>query len=602
MSELLYTVREVFSDEGYLREFDKTHFNIPLYQRGYKWEAKQINKLLDDIDRYEPQDKKFYCLQNITIVPVDNYFNVVDGQQRLTTLVILLSFLNEKEMVNNKVRFPQNSIRKETDRFINDKITKDNAILSDNNWLKFITLYKDFDHQDIFYIFSAHFTIKQWLEGKSKKVGFTVENFIDKLLDHVKIIVNRIDNSQEEEKIFGNLNSKRVPLDGADLIRAILITRVANEEGKREGDIKNIVRVNERRIKIGWELDQINNWWSRQDVQNYFKKFIVAKSEEIGVGNKLFNEEKYPVNLLYLLFAEKRQKQGTPELTLALIEENNNNALGLYKDIIKLHTTLQDWYQDREMYHFLGFLFFNATKTEINFSKIWKQWVDPSSSRESFKRYLKTEIKKLIFPESDNLNFIGTDKNWYSNDQKKLVRLLLLMDIIISIKTSQAFLPYSAFTKSDNDIEHIFPQNPEEVKEKKEYIEFLNANVVDKKEQFDLKNFDANVANEKYLKDVDAFIQKNISNIKINSIGNLVLLYYSLNRSLGRISYSRKRSRIVAFFNEGNFIQPHTFRVFVRYFNDKNEKNKELEHWTNKDIEANEEAISITIKNFFENI
>src|SRR5680860_480715 len=77
--------------------------------------------------------------------------------------------------------------------------------------------------------------------------------------------LNLSNKTSSEEKIFGNLNSKRIPLDGADLVRAVLITRVAKEEGKREADIKNIVRVNERRVKIGWQLDQINNWWSEEN-------------------------------------------------------------------------------------------------------------------------------------------------------------------------------------------------------------------------------------------------------------------------------------------------------------------------------------------------
>lgn len=84
--KLLYTINEVFSDNGYLKEEKKDFYNIPLYQRGYKWSTKEVIKLLDDINGFNLSEDKFYCLQNITIVPNDNYFNVVDGQQRLSTL------------------------------------------------------------------------------------------------------------------------------------------------------------------------------------------------------------------------------------------------------------------------------------------------------------------------------------------------------------------------------------------------------------------------------------------------------------------------------------------------------------------------------------
>ena len=78
------------------------YFNIPEYQRGYKWSAQSITKLLNDIDSFETNGdtEKFYCLQNITIVCKEDKdgkeYNVVDGQQRLTTLSILFKGIKTK--------------------------------------------------------------------------------------------------------------------------------------------------------------------------------------------------------------------------------------------------------------------------------------------------------------------------------------------------------------------------------------------------------------------------------------------------------------------------------------------------------------------------
>ena len=131
----------------------------------------------------------------------------------------------------------------------------------------------------------------------------------------------------------------------------------------------------------------------------------------------------------------------------------------------------------------------------------------------------------------------------------------------------------------------------------KEFISFLNERSIG--EKFDLNNYDKEIADLLYQQKVADFIQNHISTIRINSIGNLVLLYYSLNRSIGRISYAKKRSRVIEYFNSGNYIQPHTFRVFVRYFVDGQSETKELEHWTNIDIEANAKAIDNKLKIFF---
>ena len=87
MEELLHSVKSIFDkEEGLLPSLNKTSYHIPLYQRGYKWTDKQVEKLLDDINNFSGETGKFYCVQNITLVPKKDYLSVVDGQQRLTTI------------------------------------------------------------------------------------------------------------------------------------------------------------------------------------------------------------------------------------------------------------------------------------------------------------------------------------------------------------------------------------------------------------------------------------------------------------------------------------------------------------------------------------
>jgi hypothetical protein len=382
-------------------------------------------------------------------------------------------------------------------------------------------------------------------------------------------------------------------LDGADLVRAILITRVAKEEGKREADIKNIVRVNERRVKIGWQLDQINHWWSKDKVRGYFSKFVYISSERIGTL-KLFDDTKYPINILYLLFAEKK---GEEKLTLELIEKNNNDAIGLYKELIKLNSTLQDWFQDKHIYHYLGYLFNQKNKNDFNFTTVWKLW-ETNKTRNSFINSLKKEMRTTLEKDNELISFVDTNINWYAQEPRKLVGALILMDIIHSLKNNQSPLPPNGFNKAANDIEHIFPQNPKKIKDKKAYIDFLNTYVVKDGKQFDSSTFDTEKDNEVYINAVDDFIKTQIEAIKIHSIGNLVLLYSSLNRSMSNSTYTNKRTRIIEYFNRGNFIQPHTFQVFVRYFNDRSNEVKDFEHWTNTDIEVNALRIDTEITNF----
>ena len=82
------------------------HFNIPNYQRGYRWEKEHVQALLNDLQEFALKDNKgkdeFYCLQPIVVRKNNilsqeqghDVFDLLDGQQRLTTLWLILN--NEK--------------------------------------------------------------------------------------------------------------------------------------------------------------------------------------------------------------------------------------------------------------------------------------------------------------------------------------------------------------------------------------------------------------------------------------------------------------------------------------------------------------------------
>lgn len=222
--KLLYSSKELFDSYLHVKKY-----SIPPYQRGYKWDTKDIERLLKDINEFSPNEdlNLFYCLQNITLVKSQDSktFNVVDGQQRLTTLTVILSYLNEYELINEKLQY---NVRKETEEFLKEYIFKPNELKNIQNWEQFLEITsiegKDYDYQDVFYLFNAYKAIQTWFETYPN----SVTAMKDKILNHVKLIVNLPKNIEEQE-LFENLNGKRVPLDGADLIRALIITRVAKK-------------------------------------------------------------------------------------------------------------------------------------------------------------------------------------------------------------------------------------------------------------------------------------------------------------------------------------------------------------------------------------
>jgi uncharacterized protein with ParB-like and HNH nuclease domain len=571
-SNLIYSVNELFS-EYLISEYK--YYNIPEYQRGYKWTKTNVEELLEDIRDADCKGDKFYCLQNITIIPQENdkkelFFNVIDGQQRLTTLVILLSYLEQQALVKGKINY---SIREETHKFLTD------FILTRKLWAEKQLTYDDFikanphyNKPDIFFIFHTAKNIAKWFEKN------TIDS--EKLLNKVKFIVNQLpQKDNKEEEIFRNLNSDRVPLDGADLARGIIITRVAREliQSDELKSAKNIVAMNEKRVKVGLELDSWNNWWNQENVKNYFD-FFKNKDEQLLKNNRTsFDIKQYPINQLYLLYAYSIGK----ELDLSIFEKGQDNngksgddTIEMYKAIQNLHYTLQDWYKDKEIYHYLGYLF---SQFGLEFKEVWTKWKDNNISRSEFKQELKNWIKKRLFSSHDNNSetdeyeswleqIKNVQHNWYEEEGKKLDEILILLDIIELLKEGTSFLPPKYFKKHEEDKEHILPQTP----------------------------------NDEDIKKLDEYSKPQaIDHLKqgLNSIGNIVLLPSLLNQSYGNKPYLDKRFSILRDnIKSDEYIRRHTLNTFIQ-----SSKKDQIDEWNLESIRHNAKDIAEKIINFFNN-
>jgi len=73
------------------------NFKMDAYQRGYRWDTAQVYSLLTDIYEFTPQFQSFYCLQPLVVRKInDNTYELIDGQQRATTISLILMFFKSK--------------------------------------------------------------------------------------------------------------------------------------------------------------------------------------------------------------------------------------------------------------------------------------------------------------------------------------------------------------------------------------------------------------------------------------------------------------------------------------------------------------------------
>jgi uncharacterized protein with ParB-like and HNH nuclease domain len=72
-------------------------FLVPQYQRGYRWTKTQVRALLEDLLHFQDTASKdtFYCLQPVLVKSLGDQWELIDGQQRLTTIHILLGYIQD---------------------------------------------------------------------------------------------------------------------------------------------------------------------------------------------------------------------------------------------------------------------------------------------------------------------------------------------------------------------------------------------------------------------------------------------------------------------------------------------------------------------------
>ncbi|WP_120892124.1 DUF262 and DUF1524 domain-containing protein [Helicobacter pylori] len=274
---------------NFIKDNQKNQLVIPIYQRLYSWEKEQCKQLWDDIIKIGGDDKMdghfigsiLYVLDRIT--HSDNALLIIDGQQRLTTITLLLAAL--RNHLNDEVK------RKEIeDHYLinsdKDGDKKFRLILSESDkdtLLSLIDKNKRKPSEPSSKIIENFKLFEEWVSNTDKLE--TIFKGLEKLMI-VEIALEK--EKDDPQLIFESMNSKGMELAQTDLIRNYIV--METEVEKQEGFYNKYWRAMEDELKQS----------KREDLFNKFvRHYLTIKTREIPNINKV-----------YVAFKDYRQKEG----------------------------------------------------------------------------------------------------------------------------------------------------------------------------------------------------------------------------------------------------------------------------------------------------
>jgi len=563
---------------------DGNKFIVPYYQRGYRWGEVQVYALLNDLfDFYKKtiegdKDYKYYSLQPLVVKydKKEKIYRLIDGQQRLTTMHLILSAFENFSGAKEKLKFNISYDREGSEDFLYN--------IKDDGFRK----EKAKENIDFTYMSKAYKYVEQWIKD-NEFTDDDIDDFMqflrrgrlsskdeDKDINkNIRFIWYVLPDSEDEFSTFIRLNIGKIPLTNSELIKSFIL---------QNKDIKN----EEKRFEISKEWDDIEYSLQKNDFFGFLSKSELDTRIEL-LFQILLRQEEYKEFELYDNFAKKYE---------------HANIVKIWKKIKEIFHTTKYWFENREFYHLIGYLI----SIDENIINIWNEY-DMHEGKDSFKfSILKKIYDKLDVSIEDNkISFHGDMLNDLYYKHKDTSRVLLLFNIITLINSAKdTYMKFSfdLYNSEKWSIEHINPQT-DQIKNnirKKGFISELKAlsnehvNIV----LLELKNekIDRDQATERL---EDIFRDKDIEKDNDNII-NLTLLSSGVNSSLKNNFFPIKRKMIINKDKNGEFIPIATKNLFLKYYSDFSKDKCDMFKWSKSDGESYLKTINDQFIEFFKGI
>ena len=592
-------------------------FFVPGYQRGYRWGRQEVEALLNDLWEFylqtDGEKNVFYCLQPIVLYKDEQAReNLLDGQQRLTTIYLLLSYLDSRrrEEGYDKPLFTlEYATREDSADFLAKKLfaPEESEVAS---------------NVDYHYMRAAYGYIKDWFTQAPKHPG-AAGKLIPLLLDedgkgpNVRVIEYHVEDDSDPIDVFLRLNQGKIPLTDAELTKALFL-----QSDKYDAQLLPYVSP---------KLDLIASEWYAYEQQLSVPKFwhfispydaqstppsirllleLAARDLQSATSNKntpeLWEPKKY-THPCYTIFSDYLQGYSGEERLKKIGE--------IWERIYTIFGLISEWYEDQELYHYVGYLMCTEPSKRITLlRKLLKQ--AKTCTAPEFKASLRREIGKKI--EAICLNELS-----YEERPADIHWVLLLHNIHQHIFTSEQIrFPFDLYTKEKWSLEHIYAQQSEPLRNREEQIGFIEEHIATFREDAfgddeetsslidELEGIRSQIQEpkkeeservslfEKALELITAFEVEHMGDTgSLHGLQNLCLLSRGVNSALSNRTFARKREimREIVMTATQEYIPMATRRVFLKYYS---ASPKDNAYWRREDAEAYMEHIRSVCKHY----
>lgn len=557
---------------------------IAAYQRGYRWTPLQVTQLLEDIreftKRRNPQPDDFYCLQPLVMrISEGGGFEVVDGQQRLTTLMLILRHFNER--LTEKYRQPVFTLEYETRPELLKFLDHPTEELANKN-------------VDFFHLKLAMDSIETWFSDKESELEEIKSAFQGK----AKVIWYEIAETEHPVDVFTRLNVGKIPLTNDELIRALFLKRSSGDETESQ-NLQTLIAYEWDHIEKTLQSDAF--WYFVSNDLDRAQNRIGLLFELVASADGIPEEFKHDPYGIFFTFG-RRLKQ--PGVTLE----------AEWRKIKQAFLLLEEWYEDRVLFHMVGYL------VSQGFSLNMIRGLSGNSSKSTFQQRLRQEIftnsidPKTVWPlsELEVRERVDDRLDTLKYPSTRIKSLLLLFNVATLLQNTQSNLrfQFDSFKNGSWNIEHVrsvASDKPERHFERVKWLDtccrYLESTQAEPELQEEIRSFmglpQVEALNEIFdplYDSVIAHFKEDTDESADHSIANLALLDEHTNKSYKNAVFAVKRQRLLKLDQAGIFVPLCTRNVFLKCYSPEVDN---MMFWGEEDCNGYLKVMTETLTNFF---